>query len=294
MRVLITGGTGFVGTRLRELLEQAGHESRLVSRGPQGDYDWSDERLARGVDECDAVVHLAGENLFAKRWSDAQKQKLWASRVETTKRLAALLAAKGGKPFVSTSAIGYYGASETAEMDESSPRGDDFLARLCTDWEDATEAATEAGVRTCVVRTGVVLGKGGGALAKMLPPFKLGAGGPLGNGRQWVSWVHLDDLCRLYLYLLEDGSVRGRFNATAPQPVRMKELASTLGKVLHRPSLFPVPGAILRLALGDVADVLLTGQYVLPRRALEAGFEFAHPDLEGALRHLLGKESVAV
>lgn len=287
MKVLLTGATGFVGSRLKPMLAAAGHEVTTVGRGGASDLDWSDASLGRGVASCEAIVHLAGENLFARRWSDAQKQRLVASRVDTTRRLAALAAEHGVRVFACASAVGWYGARGDEELDESSPRGNGFLADLCRDWEQATERAAEAGVRVMRVRTGVVLGRGGGALSAMLPPFKLGVGGPLGSGRQWVSWIHLDDLCRLYVHLIEPERAVGAYDGTAPNPVRMRELAKTLGRVLHRPALFPVPAPMLRLALGEVADVLLTGQRVLPRRALASGFAFEHPVLGEALEDLL-------
>jgi uncharacterized protein (TIGR01777 family) len=290
MKVLLTGATGFVGTHLTERLHAAGHEVLPVSRREGARYDWSSESLARGVSEADAVVHLAGENLFAKRWSAKQKQVIWSSRYDATKKLAAFVAARKPACFVSASAVGYYGAHGDEKLDESSPHGQDFLADLCRDWESATEDAAEAGVRTAVVRTGVVLGQGGGALAKMLPPFKLGVGGPLGNGKQWVSWIHVDDLASLFVFLIEHPKAAGAFNGTAPQPVTMKELASALGRALHRPAVFAVPAPVLRIAVGEVADVLLTGQRVEPRRARELGFQFRFPDVDSALRDVVAKK----
>jgi uncharacterized protein len=293
MKVLLTGASGFVGGHVTRALEERGHRVLPVSRTPGKGYDWSPASLARGVAEADAVLHLAGENLFGKRWSAEQKQRLWSSRFERTKELAALVAQQKSRGFVSASAVGYYGASESATLQEGSPRGAGFLAELCADWEAATEAAAEAGVRTAIVRIGVVLGEGGGALAKMLPPFKLGLGGPLGSGRQWVSWIHVDDLASLFVELLENPKTTGIYNGTAPNPVTMGELARALGRALHRPALFPVPAPMLRLALGEVADVMLTGQKVLPRRALEMGFSFAHPEIEEALRDLVGARAPA-
>lgn len=292
MKVLLTGATGFVGRRLSDLLRGKGHEVLPVSRSPGAAFDWSGEGLQRGVAAADAIVHLAGENLFARRWSARQKEVLRKSRVDTTLRLARLAAEHDTKVFVSASAVGRYGPSDDRELDESSPRGSDFLADLCTQWEDATEAAVEVGVRTAIVRIGVVLGKDGGALAKMLFPFRLGLGGPLGSGAQWMSWIHLDDLCSLIVFLLENDGAAGPFNATAPNPVTMRTLARTLGRVLHRPAFLPAPAPMVRLALGEVADVLLTGQRVLPRRALAAGFSFRHPELEAALRDLLERHQV--
>lgn len=290
MRILLGGGTGFLGSVLRPRFEAAGHSVRVVSRRPGADHDWSDASLSRGVRETDAIVQLAGENIFDRRWTAERKRMLRSSRVETTRKLASLAAQKKPAAFVSASAIGWYGSSETAVFDERSPRGSGFLADLCADWEDATQAATEAGVRTCRVRIGVVLGRGGGALAKMVPFFKLGIGGPLGNGRQWVSWIHQDDLASLFLFLLENDRARGVYNGTAPGPVTMKELARAVGRALHRPSALPAPKFMLRLAAGEVADTLVAGQRVLPRRAEEAGFRFEHTEVEAAVRDLLGRK----
>lgn len=290
MKVLLTGASGFIGSRLSKRLESAGHRVLPVSRRPGSGYDWSDKSLALGVQEADAVIHLAGENLFAKRWSGAQKEILRSSRTEPTRKLAALIAERKPACFISGSAVGYYGPG-TAPVHEASPHGSDFLAEICVDWEAAAAAAGSAGVRTAVVRSGVVLGLGGGALSQMLPPFKLGLGGPLGSGKQWVSWVHIEDLISLFLFILENPKGSGVFNGTSPRPVTMKELAKSLGRALHRPAVFPVPGPILRLALGEVADILLTGQYVEPRRAAEAGFKFQFANIEQALTDIVGRKS---
>ncbi|MFN0242267.1 MAG: TIGR01777 family oxidoreductase [Planctomycetota bacterium] len=293
MNVLITGGSGFVGAALARELARRGHAPQIVSRRPGSSVTWDDASLARGVERADAVVHLAGENLFAKRWSTRQKEALWRSRHETTRKLAKLVAERKPRVFVSASAVGFYGASPDATFDERSPRGEGFLAELCADWEAAADAALEAGVRTAIVRFGVVLERGGGALARMLPIFQLGLGGPLGDGKQWVSWIHRADAVSLIIFLLERDGVYGLFNATAPNPVTMKELARELGRALHRPAVLPAPAPMLRLALGEVADVLLTGQRVLPRRAQEAGFAFEHPELAGALQEIVSKEAPA-
>ena len=289
MKVLLTGATGFVGARLLAVLRGAGHEVRTVSRRPgAGDHDWSDASLAAGVEATDAVIHLAGAGLFDRRWNPRFKQELVESRVRTTEQLATLMARKGSGVLLQASAIGYYGASDAVGLTEDSPPGDDFLAELCAAWERAAEPAREARLRTAAVRIGVVLGPGGGALAKMLPPFKLGAGGPLGSGRQWFSWVHVDDVCGLFAHLLERPDAAGAFNATAPGPVRNKDLAKALGKVLRRPAVLPTPGFAMKLLLGEVADVLLTGQHVLPRASEAAGYTFVHRELEPTLRELLG------
>jgi uncharacterized protein len=288
MKVLLTGASGFIGSRLSRRLESAGHRVLPVSRRPGSVYNWSDNSLALGVRDTDAVINLAGENLFAKRWSAAQKQILGSSRTDGTRKLAALIAQRKPDCFISASAVGYYGPNTSMNLHEGLPHGSDFLAGLCADWEAATSAASNAGVRTVVVRTGVVLGPGGGALSKMLPPFKLGLGGPLGDGKQWVSWIHIDDLVSLFLFILENPKANGAFNGTAPQPVTMKTLSKSLGKALHRPAVFPVPAPILRIALGEVADILLTGQHVLPRRATEAGFTFQFNDVDTALQDIVG------
>jgi uncharacterized protein (TIGR01777 family) len=202
MNVLVTGATGHIGSRLVPLLEAGGHAVRSVSRGPSGNYDWSDASLARGVREADAVIHLAGAGIFDHRWNARRKQLFYTSRIDTTRKVAKLCAERKPSVFVCASAIGWYGTSETATFDETSPHGSDFLADLCRDWEEATEAAVEAGVRTCRVRIGIVLDPSGGALAKMLPVFRLGIGGPLGSGRQWFSWVHVADLCAIFRFLV--------------------------------------------------------------------------------------------
>ena len=289
MNILLTGASGFVGGHLQQRLERSGHQVTPVSRRPgAGGVDWSPDGLRRGAEGADAIVHLAGENIFGRRWSAAQKARLLESRVGTARRLSSLAAELGTGCLISASAVGYYGPSTELGLDEDSPPGSDFLARLCREWEAAIEPAREVGVRTAVVRIGVVLGPGGGALARMLPPFRLGLGGPLGGGRQWVSWVHVDDLTALFQFLLEHPETAGCFNATAPNPVTMAELAQTLGRVLGRPAVLPVPALALRALLGGAASVLLTGQHVLPARARRAGFVFEHAGLEGALRNLLG------
>ena len=283
MKVLLTGAPGFVGTRLSALLAERGHRVTPVSRRPGSAVDWSEESLRRGVADSDAIVHLAGENLVGGRWTAAQKAKLRASRIETGERLARLASERKPSVFVTASAVGYYGPSETNVFTETSPPGSDFLARLCADWEAATRPAADAGVRTAAVRLGVVLGRGGGALAKMLPPFRLGLGGPVGSGRQWFPWIHVDDAAAMFCRLVEDGAQSGAWNGTAPEAVRSRDFAKALGKALHRPAIFPLPAAVLQIALGEASSVLLTGQNVKPERPLAAGFEFRYPTLAAAL-----------
>lgn len=290
MRVLVTGGNGFVGSALKSRLGAAGHQVAVVSRGADGDVTWEPDALRAAVGQSDAVIHLAGENLFDRRWSAAQKERLRSSRTGTTRMLADAVADAQCAAFITASAIGYYGASDERQFQVGDAAGDDFLAGLCADWEAARQPAIDAGVRTATIRIGVVQGLGDGALQKMLLPFKLGLGGPMGHGRQWVSWIHLDDLVALFEWALDTPTARGEYNGTAPNPVSNTEFARTLGRVLRRPAFLPLPGAVLRLALGEVAGVVLNGQHVTPARALSDGFTFRFPTLEPALRDLLTRQ----
>ncbi len=287
MKVLVSGASGFVGGALLAALRARGHEVRAIGRGADAEHDWSPPSLARGVAWCEGIVALAGENLFAGRWDPVFKQRLWSSRFETTRALALLAAEQRTRVFVGASAVGYYGAHGDEELDENAPPGSDFLARLCVDWEEAQEPARAALVRCATLRLGVVLGREGGALARMLPVFRLGLGGPIGSGRQWFSWIHRDDLVALLVWALENGAASGAYNACAPGPVTMRGFASALGRALHRPALFPVPAFALRMRFGEGASMLLTGQRVLPVRAQAEGFRFAHPELDEALASLI-------
>jgi hypothetical protein len=244
---------------------------------------------AEKLSDVDAVVNLAGASIFSERWSEKRKAEIRASRVETTRLLVESLRNADPRPrvLVSASAIGYYGDRGDEEVDEDSSSGDDFLARVCVDWEAEAMKAVDAGVRVVIARFGLILGRGGGALGQMLPAFRNYVGGNIGSGRQWMSWVHIDDVTGFIEFALENDSVEGRFNLTAPNPVKNREFAKILGKVMHRPSIFPVPGFVLKLALGEFGEVLLTGQKVIPRRTLEAGYRFRYDDLEGALRDIL-------
>lgn len=287
MQVLISGASGFVGAALVQALVQRGHSTRSISRRPGGDHDWSTASLERGVAWADAVVHLAGENLFAKRWDPAFKQELWRSRYESTRQLAQLIAKRPNCIWVSASASGIYGDRGSEELDESSTIGTGFLAELARDWEEACEPARQAGVRLSIARIGLVLGAEGGALARLLPLFRWGLGGRLGNGQQWMSWIALSDLLAMLIWMLEQKHAQGVYNATAPQPVTNLEFTRTLGRVLHRPTLFPAPAWALRLALGEVAQVLVDGRRVLPKRALADGYRFREPELERCLSQLV-------
>ena len=305
MKVAIAGATGFVGSRLVEKLQAAGHQAVVLSRDaararrvfpasaypnlevvaytPAESGDWQNSIAGTG-----GVVNLAGVPIAEERWTAARQQAIMDSRKLTTAKLVEAIANANPKPsvLVSASAIGYYGTSETAEFDENSPAGDDFLAAVCKDWESAAQPVKNAGTRLAILRFGIVLGMGG-ALAKMLPPFKLFAGGPIGTGKQWFSWVHRDDVVNLILYALENPQVEGVLNATAPNPVRMSELCETLGAVLQRPSWLPVPAFALELLLGDGAKVVLEGQKVLPKQTLATGFQYQYPNLKLALEEIL-------
>jgi uncharacterized protein len=305
MKVAIAGATGFVGSRLVERLQKEGHQVLVLARDserarrvfpasaypnleivgytPAESGDWQ-----KSIAGCDAVVNLAGVPIAEERWTPARQQAILDSRKLTTAKLVEAIANANPRPsvLVSASAIGYYGTSETAEFEENSPAGDDFLAAVCKEWEAAAQPVKNAGTRLVILRLGIVLGMGG-ALAKMLPAFKLFAGGPIGTGKQWFSWIHRDDLVNLILYALQNPQVEGVLNATAPHPVRMHELSETLGEVLQRPSWLPVPSFALELLLGDGAKVVLEGQQVLPKCTLDSGFQYQYPTLKLALEEIL-------
>jgi hypothetical protein len=295
MQILITGGTGFIGRALCPLLTGAGYDLTVLTRDPARAADAVPgarviERFDQ-ADRIDAVVNLAGEPLADGRWSDRRKEAFRQSRIGTTHDLlqwiGRLPPATRPRVLVSGSAIGYYGARDDTPLNERAPPGDDFAARLCRDWEAAAVEAEALGVRVARARIGVVLGSDGGALAKMLPPFKLGAGGPMGSGEQWMSWVHRSDLARLIQWLLETDAAHGPYNATAPAPVRNREFAQALGKALGRPAKLTTPALALKLMFGEMSGLLLTGQRVVPAKAQAEGFVFQHPELEGALRDVL-------
>ncbi|MDW8290576.1 MAG: TIGR01777 family oxidoreductase [Armatimonadota bacterium] len=304
MRVVVAGGTGFIGRALCQQLLTAGHEvvvltrdpARAPGRVPSGAEvaQWSPEQPA-GLEEtlsgADAVVNLSGESIAAQRWTPEFKQRLVDSRLVSTRTLVQALQQAQPRPkvLVNASATGIYGNRGEEELDESSPPGTGFLAELAVRWEQAAEAAREAGVRVVKLRIGIVLGEGGGALEKMLPPFRLFVGGPFGNGTQWFPWIHLDDVVGLTLHALQNESVDGAMNVVASGIVRMREFCQTLGKVLGRPSWLPVPGFALRLVAGELGETLLWSQRVVPKVALQTGYSFRYPQVEEALKNLLGK-----
>lgn len=299
MKVAITGATGFVGSRLVERLQSQGHQPLILTRNratalraypsleivsytPTESGDWQ-----KAIAGCDAVVNLAGEPIAESRWTSEQKQEILNSRKLGTQKIVEAITQANPKPsvLVNASAIGYYGSSETATFDENSPAGNDFLSQVCQAWEAEAQKVKDAGVRLVILRLGIVLGNGG-ALAKMLPPFKLFAGGPLGSGQQWFSWVHRDDLVNLIIEALIRPDLEGVLNATAPNPVRMSEFCQTLGEVLNRPSWLPVPGFALEALLGEGAMVVLEGQQVLPKRTTSYSFEYQYPTVKQALAEI--------
>ena len=291
MKAVIGGANGLIGSSLLRALRARGDEVVALVRRPAsaGEVRWDGRTVpASAVDGADAVVNMSGANIAARRWTDSFKNEIMESRVQSTRAFVEAVRAARRKPrvFVNASAVGFYGGRRDEEVTEASPAGNDFLAEVCKASEAEAVRAEDLGVRTVLLRTGVVLAREGGALKQMLPPFKAFVGGPIGNGRQWVPWIHLADEVALILWAV-DGTVRGPLNAVAPAPVRMKEFAQSLGRALHRPALFAVPSLVLRIGLGEMAEVLLDGQRAVPKKALEAGFRFRFGELEPALHDLL-------
>ncbi|HTS02913.1 MAG TPA: TIGR01777 family oxidoreductase [Thermoanaerobaculia bacterium] len=300
MRVIVTGGTGFIGPGLCERLVARGHDVIALTRDASRSRDhvhpkvrvasWAEGAAWEGfVDGAGALVNLAGETI-AQRWTAAARRRIAESRLNATSRLKTAAEKAAQKPgvLVNASAVGYYGPRGDEILDESAAAGDGFLAKVCVDGEEAARSLEPLGVRVARLRTGVVLGAGGGALAKMLPPFRAFLGGPLGSGAQWMSWIHTADLVELYVLAVENPAVSGPLNATAPNPVTMREFATALGRALHRPSFVKVPAAAIRLALGDMASVVLEGARVVPKKALDNGFTFRFTDVFAALRDVVG------
>lgn len=304
MKIAITGATGFVGSRLVERLNQGEHQILVFTRNPdkakkvfpssafpkveivqyspKQSGDWQ-----KAIDGCDAVINLAGEPI-SERWTPQHKQEILESRKIGTQKIVEAIKQAEVKPqvLISGSAIGYYGTSETASFDENSSPGNDFLAEVCKAWEAEAQKVQEAGVRLVIVRVGIVLGNGG-ALGKMIGPFKMFAGGPIGTGRQWFSWIHREDLVNLIITALDKANMAGVYNATAPNPVRMAQFCQILGEVMNRPSWLPVPEFVLELLLGDGAKVVLEGQQVLPKQTQQLGFQYQYPELRSALKEVI-------
>jgi len=277
MRITITGASGLIGSKLSAALEQRGDEVTKVSlrNGPPDPGD---------VAGRDAIVHLAGENV-AQRWSDDARRRIRASREQGTRQLVEAIAQADPKPraLISSSAVGYYGPHGEERLDETTPPGHDFLAEVCVVWEREADKAAELGLRVVKVRTGVVLDKDGGALSKMLLPFRLGGGGPVAGGGQYMPWIHVDDVVGIYMRAIDDPAWQGAVNATAPDPVTNKTFSKALGKALHRPAVAPIPAAAIRLLYGDMAEIVTKGQRVIPKRTVELGYAYRHADLDEAL-----------
>jgi uncharacterized protein (TIGR01777 family) len=297
MRFAVTGASGFIGRRLLAMLESAGHEVHALGRAPRKGlrpaarfFVWEPAEgppPPASFEGVDAVIHLAGEPI-AQRWSGEAKRRIRASRVDGTSRLVQGMAELPQKPsvLVSGSAIGFYGDRGDEVLSELSSPGSGFLPEVCLAWEKAAALAEEHGVRTVVVRTGIVLGRNGGALAKMLLPFRMGVGGPVSPGSQWMSWIHIDDMARLLLFAAET-SLRGPVNAVSPNPVTNADFSRALGRALKRPAILPTPQFVLRLLFGEMSEILAGSQRVQPRAAQDAGFEFQHTEVFAALKNLL-------
>lgn len=306
MKIVVTGATGFIGTHLVERLQSEGHSIVVLTRNPdraRSLFSGSSQNLEivaysplqsgdwqQQISGCDGAVNLAGAPIAESRWTPERKQEIMDSRKAGTEKIVEAIARANPRPavLVNSSAIGYYGTSETATFDEDSPAGNDYLAEVCQAWEAAAQKVQDSGVRLVILRTGIVLGEGG-AIAKMLLPFRLFAGGPIGSGRQWFSWVHREDMVNLILKALTDAQMSGVYNATAPNPVRMAELSQSLGEVMQRPSWLPVPPFALELMLGDAAKVVLEGQQVLPKRTLASGFEYRYTAVKQALSEAVSR-----
>lgn len=298
MNVLITGGTGFIGSELRSMLLQEGHSLSIITRSPakyedetannQQFLSWDDDLIA-AMNEADAVINLAGSSIFGQRWTEEIKQRIYSSRIDTTKKLADAIQQADQPPgvMVSASAVGYYGDRGDDILTEDEPPADEFLSKVCVDWEAAAQPVKDAGVRLAIPRIGIVLETGGGAMQQMLTPFKLGVGGPIGSGEQYFPWIHMHDLCQGLIFPLENESFKGAYNLNAPNPVTMNEFADKLGDVLHRPSFFRVPEFALNLILGEAAEPILDSLRVQPKRLQQAGFDFRFPYVKEALAEIL-------
>ncbi|KAA3615961.1 MAG: TIGR01777 family protein [Calditrichaeota bacterium] len=300
MKFFITGGTGFIGSRLVKALIQDEHEICLLARNPQKQHSASEKikMLTPGdlkkfenvsyLTNADVVINLAGENIGNRRWTKSQKEKLLSSRIKTTRFLVDTLNlnSDSGPRMINASAIGFYGSQKNKQITESAPAGNDLLARICDTWETEARKLNQAKTRLTILRIGVVLDRDQGAFPKMLLPFKFFIGGKLGTGKQWVSWIHIDDLIDVFKFVIFKDDVSGIFNATAPTPVTNSQLTHAIAKAFHRPALFPVPAFILKILLGQQSTLVLEGQQVIPKNLLESGFKFKHGTIDSALADL--------
>jgi uncharacterized protein (TIGR01777 family) len=302
VKILITGGTGFVGTQLTSRLVQDKNEVTILTRsrkgpekGPAGiSYLQGDptqkSHWQEAIKDHDAVINLAGASIFSK-WTEEHKKAIRESRVNTTQNIVEGIPSRPERPFTlfSTSAVGYYGFCGDEELVEDSPPGNDFLARIAKEWEGEALKARDKGARVVITRFGIVMGEKGGALSQMIPLFKKYIGGPIGSGKQWFSWVHIKDLAEAFAFLLKHPEISGPVNVCSPNPVRNKDLAKALGRALHRPSFIPAPGFMVKLVLGEFGSVILEGQKVIPRKLLENGFVFQYADIHKALQGIVGQ-----
>jgi hypothetical protein len=302
MKILITGGTGFAGTHLTARFLQDGHEVTILTRsrkgpeeGPAGISYLPGDPTQKGpwqeaIQNHEVIVNLAGASIFS-RWTAKQKKAIRESRVSTTGNIVEGMPSHPEKKITlfSTSAVGYYGFCGDEELVEHSPPGSDFLARLAVEWEGEALKAKDKGARVVITRFGIVLGEKGGALSQMIPLFKRYMGGPIGSGKQWFSWIHIKDLAAAFVFLMKPPEISGPVNICSPNPVRNRDLAKALGRVLHRPSFVPAPGFMLKWVLGEFGSVILEGQRVIPRRLLDQGFVFQYPDIDKALQSIGGR-----
>jgi hypothetical protein len=286
VNILVSGASGLIGSHLVPALRSQGHAVSSLVRRPaknQQEIQWTPEFKA----DFDAVIHLAGETIMG-RWTDKKKAAILDSRVAGTRNLAATVAAMHAKIFIVSSAVGYYGPHGDEVLTENSPSGNDFLSRVAREWEAAAEPARQAGVRVVNFRLGVVLTRDGGALKQMLTPFRMGAGGRIGSGKQWMSWIALDDVVGAILFALGTETLTGPVNLVAPNPATNADFTKALGQALHRPTMFPVPAAAIKIALGEMGEtMLLNGQRVAPKKLQESGYQFLHPEIGEALRSML-------
>lgn len=302
MKILITGGTGFIGHALTQHLTRQGHAVTVLSRNPDrvaaicgpGVNALGDLKQLQAEDAYQVIINLAGEPIFDARWTEARKKLMRDSRIDLTEQLVDSIKRMAVKPdlLISGSAVGYYGDQGNTILTEQSEPHPDFSHRLCADWEQAAQKAGQFGVRVCLIRTGLVIAEGGGLLKRMLLPFRLGLGGRLGSGKQWMSWIHREDWIAIVQAMINDGAMQGAYNATAPNPVTNREFTQTLAYCLNRPALLPVPARLLKTLLGEMSELVLGSQRVMPERLLAQGFEFQYPDLVSALKQALMKQEM--